>query len=809
MRITRLTRQAAVLAAVGALGALGLAAPAIASAAATTPAKPGLTRPAAHGPAKLMHAAVRPTLPAGERYVCPAPSLPGQMTCMSIVNTRAGFGFAAARHAASEAALANDFYGPSDLRSAYKLTSASASDGKGRTVAIVDAYNDPNAARDLAKYRSHFHLTACGTSNGCLKIVNQNGNKSPLPAANADWAMEESLDLDMVSAICPNCHILLVEAKGPSTLDLGTAEDTAVRMGAKYVSNSWSGGEFVGQASYNQYFDHPGVAVDFASGDFGYGAAYPTDLQYVTAIGGTSLTHASNSRGWNESVWGPGPAADPEGTGSGCSTLEAKATWQRVDASEPDGCLNRTENDVSAVANPDTGVAIYDSYKANGLFDIGGTSAATPIITAVYALAGTPTPSTYPAEYPYLHSSHLFDVTTGTNGKCESFRQYLCHGEKGYDGPTGLGTPDGTGAFTDGGAHRVTVIDPGTQDVPAGGAASLTVTGLYSAGGTGVHYSATGLPAGLKISTIGGSTNAEISGTLKATPGDHPVTVTGKDGSATSTTHFTFVVVPDVSQSAAAVGEISSDAGQCLDDGTGTPTAAVRIQPCTVSASQDWKYTSDGTPYATGTITVGTDCLGLSSEDAQVQGCAPGAADQDWAYLGSGVIDNLSDGECLASTSLSGGARVEVARCTGAADQTWSLPAGPIVAGTSTCLADPGISAIPGTAAKMQTCGNSGSQQWELNGDGTIASSSSSSSSSGLCLSNGGSLLSESAITVEPCDNSPSNPDYSEIWIPGPGGELINAQSGRCLDDKGSGPAGSAVIQYDCYGEDGEVWGLN
>ena len=804
MRITGLTRQAAVLAAVGALGALGLAAPAIASAAATTPAKPGLTRPAVHGPAKLINAVVRPALPAGEHYVCPAPDLPGQMTCMSIVNTRAGFGFAAAGHAASAVSPADDLYGPSDLRSAYMLTSASARDGKGRTVAIVDAYKDPNAASDLARYRSNFHLSACGTSNGCLKIVNQNGNKSPLPAANADWAVEESLDLDMVSAICPNCHILLVEAAGPSTADLGTAEDTAVAMGAKYVSNSWSGGEFIGQDSYNHYFNHPGVAEDFAAGDFGYGTAYPADLQYVTAVGGTSLTHAGNGRGWTESAWGPGPAIDPEGTGSGCSSLEAKATWQRADATEPDGCLNRTENDVSAVANPATGVAIYDSYRAQGLFDIGGTSAATPIITAIYALAGTPTPSTYPAEYPYLHSWHLFDVTTGTNGTCELFRQYLCHGEKGYDGPTGLGTPDGTAAFTDGGAHRVTVVDPGTQDVPAGASGTLTsITGLDSARRDAVHYRATGLPAGLKISAAG-SRDARISGRLTAPPRDYAVTVTGKDGSATSTTHFRFVVVPSLTEPAAATGEVTNDSGTlCLDDGTG-PGAAVRIQVCDGSASQEWKYTSAGTPYDTGTIMIGTgDCLGLSSGAPDVEACAKGAADQEWAYLGAGALSNRSDGECLAAKSLTAGARVEVAQCKNLAAQIWTLPAGPIRAGTAACLADPGISASPGTAVKMQACGISGSQQWALNGDGTIESS------SGLCLSADGNLLSESAITVEACDSTPSSLDFSEIWIPGPGGELINAESGRCLDDQGNGPAGSPVIQDDCYGEDGEVWGLN
>lgn len=398
---------------------------------------------------------------------------------------------------------ASDDYGPAQLRSAYKLTTASAKKGKGETVAIVDAFNDPNAAADLSRYRSHFHLPACTTKSGCLKIVNQSGKSSPLPKGNADWATEESLDLDMVSAICPNCHILLIEATSAFTANLGAAENTAIKKGARFVSNSWSGGEFFGQDSFDSDFNHPGDVLDFAAGDHDYGPAYPTDLQYVTAIGGTSLRHASNGRGWTESTWGAA-APGSEGTGGGCSAIEPKPSWQTQDDSEASGCVNRTENDVSANADPATGVLVYDSYKRpGGFYEFGGTSEATPIITAIYALAGNPSKGSYPAEYPYLHTNDLFDVTTGVNGQCESYRQYLCHGETGFDSPTGLGTPNGTGAFGNGSTHRVAVLDPGVQDVAVNSTVSFGLKAVDTNSGGHLSWSATGLPSGLNINASG------------------------------------------------------------------------------------------------------------------------------------------------------------------------------------------------------------------------------------------------------------------------------------------------------------------
>ncbi|MGW1891965.1 S53 family peptidase [Streptomyces sp. NPDC002004] len=330
------------------------------------------------------------------------------------------------------AAAAPSGYGPASLQAAYNLPSSTA--GSGRTVAIVDAYDDPNAESDLAAYRSQYGLPACTTAGGCFKKVGQTGTGT-LPRADRGWAEEISLDLDMVSAACPNCKILLVEAKSPTMTNLGTAVNTAVSLGAKYVSNSYGGAESASDTSYDtSYFNHPGVAITVSSGDGGYGVEYPAASRYVTAVGGTSLTTASTARGWTESAW--------SGAGSGCSAYDAKPSWQ-----QDTGCARRTVADVSAVADPATGVAVYDTYGGDPGWEVfGGTSASAPLIAAVYALAGTPSAGSTPSSFPYAHTSALYDVTGGSNGSCSP--AYLCTAGTGYDGPTGLGTPNGTAAFT-------------------------------------------------------------------------------------------------------------------------------------------------------------------------------------------------------------------------------------------------------------------------------------------------------------------------------------------------------------------------
>jgi subtilase family serine protease len=372
------------------------------------------------------------------KHACAA-ARAGHFACLALIRTNVPHHLQAAGQ--PNAAPTGDGYGPSSLQSAYKLPSSTA--GSGQTVAVVDAYNDPSAVADLATYRAAWGQPACSTSTkaGCLSVVNQNGAASPLPAnaGASGWDVEESLDVDMVSAICPNCHIILAEANSPDVSDLGAAVNSAVGLGAKFVSNSYGGAESSSDSTYDaEYYQHPGEAITASAGDAGYGVAYPAASPYVTSVGGTSLSTATNSRGWTETAWGSTGVA---GTGSGCSADSSKPSWQT-----DTGCSRRTDNDVAADANPNTGVAVYDSYSQAGWAEVGGTSASSPMIAATYALAGAPAAGTYPASYIYAHTSSLFDVTSGSNGACNP--AYLCTARAGYDGPTGWGTPDGTAAFT-------------------------------------------------------------------------------------------------------------------------------------------------------------------------------------------------------------------------------------------------------------------------------------------------------------------------------------------------------------------------
>jgi subtilase family serine protease len=323
-------------------------------------------------------------------------------------------------------------YGPADLRDAYKLPSTG---GAGQAIAIVDAFDNPNAEVDLAKYRQQFGLPACTTANGCFKKVNQRGAASPLPDGNPNWGVEISLDLDMVSAACPDCHIVLVEADTPSSANLGAAEDTAAASGASAISNSYGSDEYNGMDVDAKHFQHAGVAILASSGDFGFQpASFPASLANVIAVGGTTLTKADNARGWTETAWSR--------AGSGCSAWIPKPAWQH-DAN----CGMRTVADISAVADSEPGLAVYDTYGLGaqaGWITVGGTSASSPFIAGVIGLAGNGSQLT-DASSLYRHADNLFDVVGGSNGFCGD--DYLCTGLQGYDAPTGVGSPNGIGAF--------------------------------------------------------------------------------------------------------------------------------------------------------------------------------------------------------------------------------------------------------------------------------------------------------------------------------------------------------------------------
>jgi subtilase family serine protease len=378
----------------------------------------------------LITSAAAPAAPGRYRQFnsCGAPAA-GFARCMAVVRAPVE-----SADAVSPAATSPSGKSPSNLISAYALPSATA--GSGQTVAIVDAYDDPNAEADLAVYRSYYGLPACTTANGCFKKVSQTGSTTSLPAANGGWSQEISLDLDMVSAICPNCHILLVEATTASFANLGTAVNEAATLGAGAISNSYGSTGDARDTTYGKYYNHPGIAVTASSGDSGYGASYPASSTYVTAVGGTTLTAAAGTtRGWTETVW--------SGAGSGCSSYNTALTGA---ASFSTGCSKRAEADVSAVADPATGVSVYDSYAyagASGWLTFGGTSVSAPIIASVYALAGNT--AGIDNNYPYTHSTSLNDVTSGSNGTCTT--SAWCTARTGWDGPTGLGTPNGVAAF--------------------------------------------------------------------------------------------------------------------------------------------------------------------------------------------------------------------------------------------------------------------------------------------------------------------------------------------------------------------------
>jgi subtilase family serine protease len=413
-----------------ALTAFGLlaATPAIASAAPSTPVS---------------------SIPANWHYACGSTMSAGRFSCMAIKNTTAHPTAAAMR---SDAIPSGDGYGPTQLQAAYNLTSASAADGSGTTVAVIDAYNDPTAASDLAAYRSAAGLPAL--TSGQFTVYNQEGETSPLPAeapASDDWTLEESLDVDMVSAICPLCKIDLVEADNDTGDGLYVAEQTAATtLGVKYISNSWGGSESSSDTALDsEYFGVSGVVYTASAGDSAYsgGVSYPATSPNVVSVGGTTLNSSSDSRGWTESVW---DTSSTEGTGSGCSAYEPQPSWQAAVSLIASACSYRVDNDVAADADPNTGAAIYDTSNGNGGWnEVGGTSESSPIIASVFALAGNDgNGGNNAADSIYTHTSDLYEVTASNDGTCSPSVLCTATGAANtYNGPTGWGTPDGLTAF--------------------------------------------------------------------------------------------------------------------------------------------------------------------------------------------------------------------------------------------------------------------------------------------------------------------------------------------------------------------------
>jgi N-acetylneuraminic acid mutarotase len=456
-----------------------------------------------------------------------APLTPHTARCFALVTDKPATKLKANAAAPVPAALS-----PADIQAAYHLPAA----GAGQTVAIVDALGNSAVEADLAVFRAQYGLPPCTSDNGCFRKVDQDGG-TDYPADDKGWGLETSLDVDAVSAVCPACRILLVQAASTSLDDLGTGVETAVRLGAKYVSNSYgTQREFADEAGGDHYYDHPGVVITASSGDAGNVPIWPSTSPDVLAVGGTTLNHADGTaRGWAETAW--------SGGGSGCSAYEPKPPFQ---AGVATGCDRRAVADISAVADPDTGLSVYDSLEYDGWQRVGGTSLSSPLVAAMYALAGPPVAGTYPVTYPYIGQGNgLFDVTAGTDGTCGTV---LCTAGPGWDAPTGFGTPDGVSALTLGahgtlGGHltsggspiagaTVTLTDPGagktfratTDDK---GAYGLTIAaGTYTLTATAYGYDPA-VKSGVAVAD-GAAVTADL--TMVKVPTRH---VTGKvtDGS--------------------------------------------------------------------------------------------------------------------------------------------------------------------------------------------------------------------------------------------------------------------------------------
>lgn len=480
---------------------------------------------------------------------------------------------------------------PAYLQQAYDLTYLSQTAGAGDTVAVVDAYDDPSAESDLAMFRSTYGLPACTSANGCFEKVNEQGTATPLPAPDSGWEMEISLDLDAVSALCPNCHILLVEASSTSMSDMNQADITAAAMGARQISDSWS---VDSSSPIPGTYTFPSSSVIAATGDSGYNGpgwdAYPAALPGVTAAGGTTLTASSSAapsaRGFGESAWA---LSSGWGGGSGCDVSEAKPSWQ-----SDTGCTGRSYSDVSADGDPSTGLTVYDSGNGGWLV-VGGTSLSTPLIAAFEAVTGVG--ATTP-QWAYADASLLNDPATGSNGTCDASIAYICNAAPGYDGPTGAGSISGdvvTGAPGIGGpSFGSGEGNTYAQSVSAGGA--TLVAGIYPNGLATSYYWQYGpsdaYGSQTPAATIAGgaapqSITGQLGGLSAATTYHYRLVATNSDGTSYGY-DYTLTTAAGPPQAAGApvvTGSAQQGAVLSASSGVWSPTGTDAFQ---------WQGSSDG-----------------------------------------------------------------------------------------------------------------------------------------------------------------------------------------------------------------------
>jgi PKD repeat protein len=543
-------------------------------------------------PALARQAAHRPRVGyARTQQVCPPAEL-GRATCLALVRDpvpsaeHAAVGVESYRidDGATSAGPAGGLT-PAQLASAYAYDPTSG--GTGQTVALIEAYDDPKIEEDLASFDTNYGLPACTTANGCFEKVGQSGSATSLPEADSEgWSVEESLDVEVAHSACPQCKILVVEAESAYDSDLSEAVNEAVSLGATEVSNSYGGPEVGIGANEQAAYNHPGVMIAAATGDDGYddydmvdeifeyqGKFYfglspempnsPASLPTVVAVGGTTLELNENGTRASETVWNNNGRGDQIGieygaqgaTGGGCSTRFIAQLWQeRAPGFGATGCgSKRLAADVAAVANPDTGFDIYDSYECGsycrehglgeGWLTIGGTSLSAPLISSLYGLAGGSHGIRYPSLTLYGHlgdSSSLYDVTEGANGFCDGesvaecgdpngfFGHVDCEGTTacnaapGFDGPSGVGTPNGLSAF-----------EPLLPDavITAPSAPKVGIAATFSAASSSDPYPGDSLSSYSWSWGDGTPASSGVSPTHTfAAPGSYTVTLTVTDG---------------------------------------------------------------------------------------------------------------------------------------------------------------------------------------------------------------------------------------------------------------------------------------
>ena len=620
-------------------------------------------------------------------------------------------------------------YSPAQLQDAYGLQAAD--EGIQQTVAVVEAGGDPNAESDLAVYRSQYGLPACNTTDGCLTIMNQTGG-STLPPPDTGYTQQTPTDMDMVSAVCPNCHILLVEATNNAITNLGQAVDEAVSQGAHVVDFSYSGPEDPSEATqWDPYFNHPGVAITAAAGNGGYSGTvnYPAASPYVTSVGGTVLdpsgatgctSSQAGARGWCESAWGQAT--------SGCSLYEPKPSWQGTT-----NCTGRADNDLAAVASstssPGAPVAVYDSYNNSGWIEAGETGVAAPVVAGIYADAGPPGANDNPAAYPYQHPGGgyinpgtaypyfdgLNDISSGSTGSCSPAD--LCTAGAGWDGPTGLGSPAGALSLTAGGSLAST----GDDDLGA------TDTCLDNSGNS--------LTDNNKIDiwecngTSAQTWTFEANGTIHNGTSSFCVGVAG-GGTANGTLIILRSCNGNNSQQwkIKANGQlVNKNSGTCLDDPSNSTTNGTQLEiwSCNANIQQDWAEVTP-VPASTGTITLQTPpngCIDNSgahqtnNNKIDIYTCNTSDA-QKWALQPDATIHNGTSSFCIGvqAGGTANGSLLILYTCNAHTDQEWITQSNGSIRNlkSGTCIDDPSDSTINGTQLQIWSCNTNPQQDWTL-----------------------------------------------------------------------------------------------